>query len=531
MLDSKTQNKEAAASEKHRWVRLTRICNNNCIFCLDKETQDGTVIPLEEIKADIRAGREDGATRLILSGGEATLHPDFMKIVAHAKSLGYRRIQTVTNGRMFAYHDFLAQAIAAGLDEITFSMHGHYAELHEAQTRTPGSFAQALAGLANALKSGRLIVNVDIVINKFNYQVIDEIIDYFIRIGIHEFDLLHIVPAGEAWKNWDQVYYAPSEGIRHLNKAFDYSRRNDLYIWSNRFPASYLTAFPELIQNPLKLKDEVRGRKELFTGFVEHGVSPQCRGERCEYCFIKGLCEYLFHVKECLQQKRLPWLRVQADKLGEVFKIPSIHIGHAIVQGACVAEIQLPPDKFPKHAALSFQLEKYSGFTDFAKSLSASPEQIFVGDFRELERLGKIKGSNILLELNRRNGDFIQKEYNLLRRRGIRVFLKNRASLEQSRRRDLQPFRFFATDKLKHLKTVNIPFCVPCGGHERFPRAIDYRTIGKNLKIDMSMLCDDYILNHYYVYPSECGACPHQKNCPGIHINHLRAFGFQTPRE
>ena len=70
--------RETSAFEKRNWVRLTRLCNNRCTFCLDSDAQDGTMEPTEEIRERIRAGRSQGATRLILSGGEPTVHPDFL---------------------------------------------------------------------------------------------------------------------------------------------------------------------------------------------------------------------------------------------------------------------------------------------------------------------------------------------------------------------------------------------------------------------------------------------------------------------
>ena len=58
-------------------------------------------------------------------------------------------VQTVTNGRMFQYPAFLGTAADNGLDEITFSLHGHTAKLHEGLTRTPGSFDQTVGGIDN----------------------------------------------------------------------------------------------------------------------------------------------------------------------------------------------------------------------------------------------------------------------------------------------------------------------------------------------------------------------------------------------
>lgn len=106
-VDAKIVEHEEAAHEKRNWVRLTYDCNDRCIFCLDSHTHDGTNRDCEEIRAQILDGRRKGAQRLILSGGEPTIHPDFVKFVKLGNLAGYRKVQTVTNGRLFAYPDFL----------------------------------------------------------------------------------------------------------------------------------------------------------------------------------------------------------------------------------------------------------------------------------------------------------------------------------------------------------------------------------------------------------------------------------------
>ena len=137
------QQAHTSSSEQSRhWVRLTRVCNNRCRFCLDRPLQDGSVIPYGDILLDLERGRESGCERAVLSGGEATIHPRYHDIVRAARDMGYARVQTITNGRMFAYRQFLERALDAGLGELTFSLHGHTPALHDALTHTPGSFAQ-----------------------------------------------------------------------------------------------------------------------------------------------------------------------------------------------------------------------------------------------------------------------------------------------------------------------------------------------------------------------------------------------------
>ncbi|MBN1899548.1 MAG: radical SAM protein [Spirochaetes bacterium] len=298
---------EAAETPKY-WIRLTRMCNNNCVFCLDKFIQNGTSIDMKTIKCQLREGRKNGIKKLVLSGGEPTLHPDYLNIVKFAHDIGYDGIQTVSNGRMFAYRKFLQKAVDNGLTETTFSMHGHTKALYERQSGIKGSFQQALTGLINALKIKGLIVNLDIVINKVNYKFLEEIIRFYINMGVTEFDLLHMVPFGSAWENRKKVFYNPRYQLSYLHKAF--ALQNEfpwIYLWTNRLPAIYLEGFEELIQNPYKLKDEVRGRRRILENYLWKNRRMVCFGERCRYCFMDMFCQDLMTIKKTGRLESRPY--------------------------------------------------------------------------------------------------------------------------------------------------------------------------------------------------------------------------------
>src|SRR5205085_4570068 len=111
---------------------------------------------------------------------------------------GYAKIQTVTNGRLFQYQDYLDRCLEAGLTEITFSLHGPNPRIHDALVGVKGAFEHETAGMRRALDDGRPVVNVDIVINKANVKHLTTMLDLCISWGVREFDLLQVVPFGRA---------------------------------------------------------------------------------------------------------------------------------------------------------------------------------------------------------------------------------------------------------------------------------------------------------------------------------------------
>jgi MoaA/NifB/PqqE/SkfB family radical SAM enzyme len=296
----KNVEKEDAAHQKRNWVRLTFDCNDRCVFCLDAHTHDGTNRSREEVKAQILDGRRKGAERLILSGGEPTIHPDYVQFIKLGRLAGYQKIQTVTNGRLFAYKDFLTRCIDAGLGEITFSIHGVNARIHDALVGSKGAFDQEMQGLQHALDDGRVIINIDVCVNRGNVKTLPDLLEKFTNMGVYEYDLLHVIPFGRAYTEGKETLFYDLEEMRpYLLAAFEYSKRPNMHIWLNRFPVPHLEGFENLIQDPYKLHDEIRGRKEEYELLLDHGIPLDCRApHRCSHCYLEPICDELEEVRE-----------------------------------------------------------------------------------------------------------------------------------------------------------------------------------------------------------------------------------------
>ncbi len=129
-------------------------CNSRCQYCTQLDYRvipqaDQLDLTTEQIRARIVWAKENGHDELGFSGGEPTIRPDFLELIAFARQTGFERIAVTTNGRMFAYPKFADQAIANGLTRFTFSLHGATPELHDKIAVAQGALTQALAGLDN----------------------------------------------------------------------------------------------------------------------------------------------------------------------------------------------------------------------------------------------------------------------------------------------------------------------------------------------------------------------------------------------
>lgn len=521
---------EAAAHEKRNWVRLSYDCNNHCTFCLDSNAHDGTMRATMDIKVQIIEGRKKGADRLILSGGEPTMHPNFLDFVRLGKRAGYPKVQTVTNGRMFKYPAFIEAASKNGLNEITFSLHGHTAKLHDALVGTPGAFEEETAGLKAALAAGVFIINIDIVINKQNVRHLPEMLETFIGWGVKEFDLLHIIPFGNAWSEArEHLFYDLDGNLEHLQRAFAYARRPDIHIWLNRFPPPYTEGFEDLIQDPYKLNDEVRGRREEYDRYLALGEKLHCREpDRCKRCYLQNLCDTLDDVLAARRMEEVDVLRYEGAPPATA-KLPRAPV--ARVAAADIADARTIA-KAAEPEILELELESYEGIeaaldasgSIFGKRLS----RCYTASPREMDRLLAIPASSggsfeVCVYLTKETAPAVQ----ALGPPPTRLALAQRNYDLVSSAIELDvDAKSFLESYPYDVSIENLPRCI-AGSRGASPRrTLDLAMLGADGRVDMQAYTKRYVADAYYTKALRCKDCSEDARCRGVHVNWVRAHSF-----
>jgi MoaA/NifB/PqqE/SkfB family radical SAM enzyme len=557
----KVREHEAAAHDARNWVRLTYDCNDRCIFCLDADTHDGSARDSNEIKAQILDGRRKGATRLILSGGEPTIHPRYVDFIKLGRLAGYPRIQTVTNGRMFSYKEFLTRAIDAGLGEITFSIHGPNARIHDALVGVKGAFDEEVRGLENALADGRVIVNIDVCVNRGNVKVLPELIETFAAKGIREFDLLQVIPFGRAFSDGrETLFYDLEEAAPHLREAFAWSQKPDFHIWLNRFPPEHCEGFEHLIQDPHKLVDEVRGRKEEYANLLTTGEPLDCREpERCRFCYLERLCDTLDEVRSHFDENRFDAIRVDAAadanarpiyggdpaSAKRIVRLPLAHepkpaftrtarvetagISRAIVVAAN-AEAALRALEGYAVREVALELDDYSGFDGslFDGSLGALEViSACVATTADAERLLAIEAAfDVVVMLTRESARWLETFARLPARLVVRQ--PNYEKVTDAREADVEPSFFERLDR--EARVENVPACIAGRDPVPAPRVFDTAMTRPDGSLEIFRYADRFIHDLYRVKSLRCRSCEKNASCAGVHVNYARAHGFAVLR-
>jgi MoaA/NifB/PqqE/SkfB family radical SAM enzyme len=579
-VPAKTVEHEDAAHEKRNWVRLTYDCNDRCVFCLDSHTHDGTNRDREEIKAQILDGRQKGAQRLILSGGEPTIHPDFVAFVRLGRMAGYRKVQTVTNGRMFAYREFLTRCVDAGLSEITFSIHGPNAKIHDALVGTKGAFEQEVRGLQHALDDGRVIVNIDVCVNRGNVKTLPELLRTFTAMGVREYDLLHVIPFGRAYTEGKETLFYDLEQMRpYLLEAFAWSKQPDMHIWLNRFPVQHLEGYENLIQDPYKLNDEVRGRKEEYAQLLERGIPLDCRTpHRCSHCYLEPLCDTLDEVRDTVATSRFDVVRVepafeasltpvyggdpasakrseqidqvvqeaQAGQVDPRLRLPMLASATPVeypplpeqveragartlcLVGESLAAVEAVASSFPTTTQLELELRDIDGLVDRLGPddglLGKRLVRVVVCDAAQAEALLEHAGTfEVVLELARRNEDWLLGLHEAPARLALRQPTHER--LTASAQDDLD-LRVFFSRFVHDVPIEDVPACIVGSRSRARPPTLDTAMMTPQGRLEIFRFARRYIADRYWVKSLRCKTCVHAPSCRGMHVNYVRAHGF-----
>ena len=153
-------------------VDLTNRCNLTCPVCFANANVAGYVYEpgVDLVRKQLEALRNEKPVngRVVqFSGGEPTVHPKFLEIVAMAKEMGFSHIQAATNGINFADLEFTLKAKAAGLSTLYLQFDGVCDDVYK-RTRGKSLLETKMKAIENVRKDGLKIVFVPTIVKGIN---------------------------------------------------------------------------------------------------------------------------------------------------------------------------------------------------------------------------------------------------------------------------------------------------------------------------------------------------------------------------
>jgi len=177
-------------------VTIDFHCHSACRFCIVQEGMNyfrGVPLPkFTEVVAD--NSRERKYRRVTFTGGEVTLEKSLFDYLAVARNSGtFDHIRLQTNGRLCADPAFARRLVDAGVDEFFVSLHGHDAASQDYISQRPGSFDEAIAGIAN-LKELGVCVMTNTVITTLNVDHLADIVETLHRFAPVRMEFWNYLP-------------------------------------------------------------------------------------------------------------------------------------------------------------------------------------------------------------------------------------------------------------------------------------------------------------------------------------------------
>ena len=169
-------------------IELTGRCNLSCAVCFadaNRNPYEPSFEQVVEMLRRLRDQRPAPAFAVQFTGGEPTLHPRFLDIVAEARKMGFSHLQAATNGIRFADPEFARRARDAGLHYLYLQMDGTTDDVF-LKIRGRALLDTKLKVIESARKAGLRIIFVPTIVKGVNDHQIGDLC----RLAFEHLDVL-----------------------------------------------------------------------------------------------------------------------------------------------------------------------------------------------------------------------------------------------------------------------------------------------------------------------------------------------------
>ena len=186
---------------RYLFFELTDACNMACLHCGSSASPCNKMYMryelADKVMTDVAKAYDPSEIMICLTGGEPMLHPDFYRIAARAKELGFL-CGITTNGTMI--DEAAAEKIRdSGITAISVSLDGTE-DLHDWFRNSKGAYSRAVRGVKNlvAASEGKMVVQITTVVHKGNIGELDRIYEAVLETGVESWRIANLDPIGRA---------------------------------------------------------------------------------------------------------------------------------------------------------------------------------------------------------------------------------------------------------------------------------------------------------------------------------------------
>ena len=288
------------------FFKITYLCNDSCPFCLvyNHRQRGVPVLSFDDIVRNTRYFlKKYDISRIVVTGGEPSTHPDFFKILKYFRSKTIP-VNLITNAVNFSSEKFLLKTKktlfndSQDINIISFSLNDYPRD-----NNTKNILTKRVKGIANLAKSGIPCAGI-VTIFKDNVKKIDRIVEFIIylkekdKINLKCLDL-RMLFLGKGFmprKVEKEVLPYDFEEVKDsLEIALNCLKKNNIEYNLWNFPLCYLK-YPKLHKNrgvEKRIKDSVFiiDTNYQLENYILHNWKDYLKSHfECKKCKLTDYC-------------------------------------------------------------------------------------------------------------------------------------------------------------------------------------------------------------------------------------------------
>ena len=207
------------------WLELTLTCNLECVHCYANSSPSVRqgICTTDQWLHLLDEAATHRCHRVIIIGGEPTLHPDIIQILSHAAQKEFQEIHLFTNATHLT--PGLCDAIESLGIIVDFSFYSFDARTHDKITRKKGSWQKTLKGIASLL-ARQVPISANIVLMDKNNSHYQSTVDFLTDFGVKDIHVDGVRDSGRGasmkhGKQWEPASIRPLSGKFPIKISID----------------------------------------------------------------------------------------------------------------------------------------------------------------------------------------------------------------------------------------------------------------------------------------------------------------------
>jgi cyclic pyranopterin phosphate synthase len=269
-------------------VMIGYACNVQCDYCSITDEMRLENMATAAIMAKLIDARARGAVKVAFGGGEPTIRRGLLPLVRWCRDRGYTSIKVPSNGLLYSYKTFAAEAVEAGITEFHISFMAHTDALYAHIMGKADALQLVTQGVRHLKSLGKTPVG-DLIIKSDTWMHLADIVEHWAAEGITTFNLWLVSLSDRNQDNLDSLL--PVTAMRDgICAAFERGKQLGVTVRSRHIPRCLLPGYEEHIADLREDKVLVISPRATFA-LWESKISPNAYGPACEGCRHQhGIC-------------------------------------------------------------------------------------------------------------------------------------------------------------------------------------------------------------------------------------------------